>query len=170
MGQLRWFERLAGWITRRFPHRVRVIPDRDDESRPYLTRIYLLGGPEASWPGWAPVVALHIFHMSDTDKHLHSHPWRWFWSRRLSGGYFETTPSGTYFRRPGSSAVMWNDSPHRVTLAGDWCRCWTLVVMGPRAKGWGFYVDGRLVDHDTYLDAKRKARGLLTNTKVGCTV
>ncbi len=162
---MRWFERLACWIIRRYPHRVRVIPDRDDERRPYLTRIYLIGGPEGEWPGWAPVVALHHFHISDSDPWQHTHPWSWFWTRRLGGGYFETTPSGTYFRPPGSSAVLRNDSPHRVTLADDWCQAWSLVVCGPRASGWGFLVKGKLVEHDRYLDAKRKAKKFLAHSR-----
>ncbi len=123
--------------------RHRLIADRVDRSSPYLSRIYLFGNATSRW-----FLALHRIHKSDADGHLHSHPWHYF-ACQLSGMMLETTPSGTYKRRPGYLRARTRKSLHRLTLPHG--EVWSLFCGGPRAGSWGFNVNGRIVDHKDYL-------------------
>lgn len=87
------------------------------------------------------------------DAHLHNHPWA-FVSFILSGGYYEDIGrhSGSVFL-PG----FWNAKEahqyHRITLLKPTT---TLVfAMGPR-QPWGYSVDGKHVDHNTYRKMKNE--------------
>lgn len=117
---------------------------------PYLERYYigqLLG----------VTVYLHRFVSSDSEEHLHNHPWSWGRALVLSGGYEEevvtdlcptTGPSGcvTATRR----IRWWNrvDASHFHRIKNAKKNTWTLFMhgkrqritlgMASRPKGWGF--------------------------------
>ena len=111
---------------------------------PYLTRYHLLHTP------WF-LVYLHRFSAGD-GKCLHDHPWAWWVSLVLWGGYVEahgvpewSIDHGRDFgrmrlirRRAGS--VSWHDRVwiHSI-LQLDRSPTWTLVIVGPKVRQWGFY-------------------------------
>jgi hypothetical protein len=102
------------WLgTRRWP--ARVITARDSEA-PYLTRNYLIGGP-------------------DTEGMEH-HGWKWSISFILRGGYWEDRVDGRRFRAPWTFNFIRNSTFHRVDLAEK--DAWTLFFAGPRVGSWGF--------------------------------
>jgi hypothetical protein len=140
-----WYERLAHWLARR--GRMRLIMDHQQPLEPYLARFYLLGN---RWHRWFTVV-LHRFMRGDRDG-LHTHPWP-FLTLILSGGYWETLPSGRYWRRPGHISVRGPLSCHRVELDPSRGPVWTLFIMGPRVHSWGFFLENprRWVDHRKHL-------------------
>ena len=135
-----------GWlrvlVTRR-PHQV-VGPAHD----PYLLRWFLL--PRNRFVN----VYLHKFTASDEPHALHDHPW-WFASLVLSGSYIEHSGSGPRRRRRGSVALRASSFRHRIELPvgpdGPPRACRTLVVTGPRVRGWGFWCGGgRFVPWDQF--------------------
>jgi hypothetical protein len=127
------------WLgTRRWP--ARVIPARDNKDL-YLTRYYLLGGPDTEGmehhgnkAGWG--LYLHHFHRSDDAGDLHNHPWKWSISFILRGGYWEDRVDGRRFRAPWTFNFIRNSTFHRVDLAEK--DAWTLFFAGPRVGSWGF--------------------------------
>jgi hypothetical protein len=158
-----------------------LIMDRD-EIDPYLHRYYLVN---TRWLDGIPFlkrfsyrVVLHHCVKSDEDG-LHDHPWNWR-SRLLSGGYWEVTPQGTYWRSPeGGWRSRKGCDFHRLVLdedlsskdkiaaimsTGQHClvinpnkETWSLFVMGPRYKEWGFLdKDGKWVQHQEYLDNRER--------------
>ncbi len=122
----------------------RVIPDRLDPSRPYLTRWYLIGGPQHRWF----TLALHEFHTSDPTD-LHDHPFSYL-TLILTGGYREETPEGVFWRKPGHFRFRSARSRHRIQLEGRE-PVYTLFFMGPRLRNWGFVKNDHWIDHETYL-------------------
>lgn len=109
---------------------------------PYLRRWWLL--PLNRWCN----VYLHHFLRDDDDRALHDHPWANL-SILLRGGYYEITrgPDGTLerrWRRPGRPVVRLRAAaPHRIELrrdaAGAPVPCWSLFVIGPKVRSWGFH-------------------------------
>ncbi len=91
-------------------------------------------------------VRLHHILRSDSDRHLHDHPWS-FWSFLLSGGYVEVTPAGQRYCPRFSLVRRKATDIHRLVLTKP---VWTLVVSGPKVREWGFTVDGRWVHHRDY--------------------
>lgn len=113
--------------------------------KPYLTRL----GKDRARGG----LFLHRFHSSDRGDQLHDHPWAWGLSLVLSGGYSEERrqPDGTVARtekRPGSLNLIRGTDFHRVDLLDERRGAWTLFLVGPRTKDWGFWdrVTGRFTD------------------------
>ncbi len=122
--------------------RHRLIADRVDKTSPYLSRYYILGNKRSKW-----FLALHHIHKSDSDAHLHSHPFSWF-ALMLDGFYYEVQPGGTHKRRPGFFRVRSRLSWHRLVLpAGS---CWTLFFGFARKGSWYFLVDGHAVERRAY--------------------
>lgn len=123
------------------PLRVKVIPDRVDASKDYLTRRFLslYNGRIGHW--WRrrfPSAFLHCLHLSDADTGFHSHPWPWAVSIILRGGYIELREDGWRYFRPGSVNFISGDTFHRIELANENEPTWTLFIVGPRRGGWGF--------------------------------
>ena len=125
---------------------------------PYLSRYYLLGKPRmadgscpfdrfgnpypnAIWPGgWG--LYIHRFHRSDIDRETHSHPWDWAASFIIAGGYSEERRNefDQVTRRdvePFSFNFLRSTDFHRVDLIEN--DCWTLFLVGPKSKSWGFW-------------------------------
>jgi len=153
-----------------------IIKDRDDVEE-YLERYYLV------WPDSVKRerkdipfnTFLHRFLRSD-DPVFHNHPWFWYHSIILKGGYWEHTPWGTHWRGPGHSRFVrggkWvsylNGMPDKITVPQDlhWVEVpnpgetWTLFTRGKTHNmDWGFVPDpktGIWYQHDVYLDMMRK--------------
>jgi hypothetical protein len=139
---------MMSWIVpllKRLAWRVRVIPDRTDPTKPYMTRYYLLGGPEHKWF----VLCLHQIHVGDPTD-LHDHPAAYF-SLILTGGYLEQTPEGVFRRRPGHFRFRSSRSAHRLQLDPKVGSVHTLFIMGPRRRNWGFRAPSGWVRHEKYL-------------------
>lgn len=83
-------------------------------------------------------VYLHRFERSDADRCLHDHPWP-FISLILRGGYFEDMVDGRHWRRPGTVLVRRAEAAHRIELDPGRPKPWSLVVVGRKARAWGFY-------------------------------
>lgn len=123
---------LRAWANRL---RVRVI---SIDARPYLLRFLVaqVAGCE---------IYLHKFLTADGERHLHDHPWRWSFSLVLAGGYLEevmrhvdgyTGPVVGIELRKAPCLNVTGRGFHRIaSVVPD---TWTLFVVGPRAKMWGF--------------------------------
>ena len=133
------------------------------DGSPYLTRLRILQTP---WFG----IYLHKIHSPDADRDHHDHPWS-FVSVVLRGGYMEErkVPLPTLHAIPGEPrqwfwARRWlHRTPftigfrratdlHRITTL-DRKPTWTLVIVGPRRRDWGFQTDGGWVSADDYFKA-----------------
>jgi hypothetical protein len=107
------------------------------EGRPYLTRWILF---RTTWFS----VYLHHFHASDQRAEFHNHPWKWAFSLILAGGYTEErvewpeTPITVDTFLPWDINRLDEYTFHRVDLLDEYRGCWSLFVMGPRIKKWGF--------------------------------
>lgn len=110
-----------GWPTQR------VIWSCTADRGPLLTRYYLL---ETRWF----CVYLHHLHASDEDRALHDHPWA-FLTFLVSGGYFEHTPTGRFWRRRFSLLARPAAWQHRLELVRP---TWTLILRSRRLREWGF--------------------------------
>lgn len=95
---------------------------------------------------------LHRFVSSDTERHLHNHPWGWGRALVLSGRYTEESvldicpqgaPSGCLIHR--ADVRWWNrvngNSFHRISNAAP--GTWTLFFHGPRLDVYGNPLDGQ---------------------------
>lgn len=131
--------------------RKRIILDRESDNE-YLIRYYYL-----TLRPFARIV-LHRFMRSDIDG-LHDHPWA-FENYILSGGYWETTLEGRFWRPPGYHGTATANYFHRVELDEEKANgeeVWTLFLMGPRQKEWGFLNENNeWVYYETYLENKQK--------------
>jgi hypothetical protein len=150
----KWFEKLANYLERKEQEKqngkyVKVILDRDTDE-PYLIRYYLLNlRPFAR-------INLHKVLRSDIDG-LHDHPWPWAtWI--LSGGYWESTPKGRFWRKPGTFRIRTPKALHRLEIDPSVTEpVWTLFIMGPKMKEWGFIDENeQWVKWDTYLAERRE--------------
>lgn len=123
---------LRAWAERR---RVRVIKI---DGRPYLLRFLVcqVAGCE---------LYLHHFLSADGDRHLHDHPWAWSASLVLAGGYVEQrmhlvdgyAGPVTSLRTQAAPALnITGRGFHRI--AEVFAGTWTLFIVGPRRKMWGF--------------------------------
>jgi hypothetical protein len=136
-GKERWVRNIyrdgAPLIVRYYVCSTRWIDDSDFfKKHPKLQR----------WLSWASFrVVIHHMHQSDDDG-LHDHPWPWC-SWVLSGGYWENTPEGMFWRWPGHLRFRSANSFHRLILDPNSTGkgVYTLFAMGQRQKEWGFLVD-----------------------------
>lgn len=105
-------------------------------------------------------VFLHKLCRSDYERALHDHPWP-FVSIVLKGEYLEvvTENNAAIHRRRWSVAYRPAAWRHRVVLTREkinfrattprselhvpYRPCWTLMLVGPRQRRWGFWVDGQ---------------------------
>lgn len=118
-------ERILKWLGRQ-----RFEIGRGDDGK-YLTRWMLLGKRDGAS---RYRLMLHHFQRSDLDT-FHDHPW-WFVSLILWGGYWEETPAGRKWYRPGRLLFRPAEWRHRVEIRGE---CWTLILTGPKVREWGFW-------------------------------
>jgi len=128
----------------------RIIMDRESKE-PYLIRYY--------YQNYRPFarITIHNILRSDIDG-LHDHPWP-FQTFILAGGYWEHTPEGIFWRGPGYHGISKASDFHRLEIdhkrAGE--DTWTLFLMGPKEKEWGFLdTDGNWVRYDIYLEKRKQ--------------
>lgn len=139
-------KRFADWLIARTSRRL---PDFTigNARRPYLLRWYLTERHRCGG-GY-----LHNFRRSDDDSALHDHPWP-SCSIILRGSYYEVMPAFPRlwpedrttiirYRRAGDIVFRGAMTPHRVVLpeddSGDPIECWSLFLVGPRLRDWGFW-------------------------------
>lgn len=122
--------RAAEWLLDRLFTRYEI--GRGADAGLYLVRWDLLGNRYAR----GHKLFVHRFHRSDHDE-FHNHPWS-FWSLILWGGYWEKTPAGRKWYRPGQLLRRKAAWRHSVEIpAGK--RAWSLVWTGPKEQSWGFF-------------------------------
>lgn len=116
---------------------------------------------------WFPFrIRVHKILRSDLERDMHDHPGANF-SLVLRGSYLEVFPrkqSQEFYkdkepyaqrverRTAGDLVFRRGRTRHRLVLHGE---CWSLFVMLPRYRKWGFYTDDGWVEHTNY-DAKQK--------------
>ena len=149
---LKLFDRLMVKLNRK-----RLVYDRVDGEL-YLTRYYVFLKERSKFPF---NIFLHRFHKSD-DIVLHDHPWGYA-TLILKGGYREWIPefdsSGkkigevAKWRAPGHFRICKATSYHRIELDPN-VTCWTLFMPGIQKRDWGFLVDNKWIQNETYLKSK----------------
>ncbi len=130
--------------------RRRVIYDRLD-NEPYLERYYLFLKDRKDFPF---NIFLHKFLKSDPDD-LHDHPWA-FRTLILSGGYWEFTDEGKFWRAPLSYRYAPANTFHRVELDKNIPYCWTLFIPSKSFKEWGFRTANGWLKHDEYFSMRKQ--------------
>lgn len=127
----------------------RVIGDVDGRP-PLLIRWVLFRCP---WFG----IYLHKLCRSDYDRALHDHPWG-FWSFILWGGYTEVYDAAADGTDPiydeqwrGWLSIAYRPATwrHRVIIR-DGRPAWTLLLVEPRSRRWGFWVPGPRITNATW--------------------
>lgn len=89
-------------------------------------------------------IFIHHLMRSDHDRALHDHPWP-FISIVLKGGYLEvhdqTIDGSTFIQYHGRGSVLVRPAEwrHRFMLESP---AWALVIVGRRARPWGFFTPG----------------------------
>lgn len=117
----------------------KVIGIEDEGGKPLLIRWKIIAIGVAG-------LYLHKFMRSDYDRALHDHPWG-FITLILGPGYIEVhdqTPNrikAVEWRGPGTILYRPPKWRHRVCLDND-RPTWSLVLVGPRVRKWGFWIDG----------------------------
>lgn len=130
--------------------RRRIIYDRLD-NEPYLERYYLFLKNRKDFPF---NIFLHKFLKSDPDD-LHDHPWA-FRTIILSGGYWEFTDEGKFWRAPLSYRYAPANTFHRVELDKSIPYCWTLFIPSKSFKEWGFRTANGWLKHDEYFSMRKQ--------------
>lgn len=135
MRQEPWYKRFAAWRRRQAWWPTKMITERHS-SEPYLERISLI-----KIPGLFQL-AIHHFWKSDDDGGLHDHPWLFWGSLILEGGYDEHLPGGKIAKRaPGALRLRHAWTQHRIVIPEDGSEVWTIFMMGPKIRAWGFIPD-----------------------------
>lgn len=140
--------RLLYHLTAKMPARLIKL-----DGRPYMERYYV-------GQLFGVTFYLHRFVASDSERHLHNHPWTWGRALVLAGHYIEECVTDLSPNAPGGCVVerrhvgWWNrvDGNHFHRLSWVKPGTWTLFFHGKRArvgpnhraKGWGFL---ELLDH-----------------------
>ena len=129
--------------------RRRIIYDRVGDE-PYLERYYIFLKDRKNFPF---NIFLHRFLKSDPDD-LHNHPWRWR-TFILSGGYWEYTEFGKFWRAPLTYRCAEPNTFHRIELDKNVPYCWTLFIPSLNVQDWGFKTKNGWVNHEKYFEMKK---------------
>lgn len=108
---------------------------------PLAERIIIRNRPDGS-------IYLHRWLRSDLDD-LHDHPWD-STSVVLLGGYWEVTPAGRVFRKPGDTTMRKAEDLHRIELDPAHPEPWSLFITRERRRAWGFATPDGWVDGESY--------------------
>ncbi len=162
---MRWYHVLANICEK--VGLYRLILDRE-ESSPYLHRYYLLSSRWLApiFPKLSYRLVLHKCVRSDADG-LHDHPWPWK-SKILEGGYWETLPVRNWadpdFELDRRTQRVWRGPEdgwrsckstdfHRLELPHEGAVSWSLFLMGPKEKDWGFQDRyGQWIQWEEYIE------------------
>ncbi len=134
--------------------RKRIIYDRDGRT-PYMYRWHLIFREKEDHLERnvrVPFnVYLHKIVLSD-EPILHDHPWDWG-TYIISGGYWEHTPKGKFWRGPNSIRTKKATDQHWLELDKG-KPCWTVFWHGRRQRTWGFQTDNGWIDYRTFLEQR----------------
>jgi hypothetical protein len=97
--------------------------------------------------GWK--VYVHRFVGDDWSRDFHDHPKR-FWTVGFWGKYLEYTPRGQRWYRAPWIRTFPAEHKHRITTPHR-RTCWTLVIVSPTVRAWGFWHNERFIDWRTYV-------------------
>lgn len=100
------------------------------------------------------VINLHGIYMPDEDKHLHNHPWS-FINIVLKGWYTERLMNENFKIRFPGSIIKRNASAFHKIDSLESKSVYTLNIMWGTQKSWGYNVEGKFIDHETYRELKR---------------
>jgi hypothetical protein len=95
---------------------------------------------------------LHKIYQADQDKHLHSHPWR-FWGLILWGGYVEETEQGIKTRgwlSSGGGDLNYFHKIHTMLQSPTI----TLFFTGRQTYPWYYLTSEGKIDHESYRQRK----------------
>lgn len=138
-------ERLASVDGRRWALMSRLDIKDTDNGNPdaiYLTRWRIISTPLFA-------IYLHAIRSDDGDRPLHDHPWP-FIRIILWGTYVEERPGGTLQRmRQGRWSYMPATGYHSIRGLGR-SPTWTLCLVGPRVRDWGYATPEGWVSHKAY--------------------
>lgn len=96
-------------------------------------------------------VYLHKFVGDDWAIDLHDHPKR-FVSIGISGRYTEHRPGGLTVEYTAPWVRQFGPTHrHRLTGPTQASPCWTMVIVGPPVRDWGFWVQGKFVDWRSHV-------------------
>ena len=102
-------------------------------------------------------IYIHGIYAADQDKHLHNHPWD-YKSIVLKGSYIEETNNGVNILKFGTVTSRIGKDYHKIkSLLTK--SVYTLFIVSPIKRIWGYQVDGSWVNHEEYR--KRKNQNLL---------
>lgn len=121
-------------------------------SAPYFD---LPGYMRRRWAFVCPLFTARVHNIlrSDSDRHLHDHPFNYL-TIILAGGYYEHLEDGSRtWYGPGSIRWAKANTLHRLELP-DGKDAWSLFFMGSRQRVWGFQTPTGWVDFKTYLNDK----------------
>jgi hypothetical protein len=114
----------------------------EEPGKDFLKRYYVLKSPVLS-------VYIHQILRSD-EADMHDHPWP-FLVVILRQGYREVMAHATKIRRPLEVFCHLPSCAHRIELIDD-KPSWSLVVMGPKLREWGFHTKAGWVHFKKYLN------------------
>lgn len=96
---------------------------------------------------WGSIRLHHWLH-SDDDRAMHDHVWA-FTTLILSGGYTDVSSSGQEYLARGQMARRLPSHKHTVVVDPE--GCWSLLITGPKVRGWGFWRKGKWVKANKYF-------------------
>ncbi|WP_374374426.1 hypothetical protein [Dongia sp.] len=171
MAWLFWLKpRWRGWLFSFVTEHVAATRAPDfiigGKDRPYIQRWWVIPRNRLF------NIYLHCVLRDDDDRALHDHPW-FNLSIVMAGGYWEETPRGRHWRRPGSVVLRSPWARHRLELEKHYDHAvvgftdgmpifeslpaWTLFITGPKIRIWGFWCqqkdgDERFVKWSDFVD------------------
>ncbi len=136
---------------------LKLLPHKDivKNGKLYLRRHYL--SPRM----WKYRVFLHLINEPDSDV-LHDHPWVWFRTFILWGGYDEivstTEDVGKCCVNEEQGSLLFRpvNFVHRI-IRHHKGRTWSLVLAGPTVRKWGFWTPEGWVESVTYKRSRGEA-------------
>ena len=96
---------------------------------------------------------LHGIYEADKDLHLHNHPWD-YKSVVLKGSYIEETNDGQNTLKPGTFTSRNGAQFHKIKKLLT-KKVYTLFMVSPVRRDWGYIVNGRFIQHEDYRKLKR---------------
>ncbi len=101
-------------------------------------------------------INLHGIYKADEDKHLHNHPWN-FIGIILRGCYTERLEGvPAKIRFPGNIQKRTKKVFHKINTLHSKAVYTLNFMWGTEEGDWGYKVDGKYIDHETYRELKYK--------------
>jgi hypothetical protein len=97
---------------------------------------------------------IHGIYAADEDLHLHNHPWN-FKSIVLKGSYIEKTEKGFIWQAPGKFNSRNGNDFHKIYRLLK-PSVYTLFIVSPVKREWGYKVDGEFIQHEEYRKLKHE--------------